>query len=592
MASPEQLEAIFRANHELMAQLQQQQQQAMQGLLSAFMNELQKGPKYNVLDDRRFRDIGCFGGTEDQWREWALKFRAAVKEGDPRVAEAMTWAETEDEEITVDEVKDHLGETTGEMMNTALYNRMVKALSGPALQIHQGVVGENGLEVWRVLSRRYNPMTPMRGLQLMLKVMVPGKIGKGEDVLTKINKWENWVNQLQRDYGEAVSDRMKIGILIHMFPPDLQDLILQHADRLKEYRLVKEKAVGLIDARSRLRDPHAMDVDQLWKADEWEDGHEEYEIAQMARDMRCFRCGGYGHRANDCGTPKGKGKGKDGKGQKGKGKGPGEGEKGKGKGGARPACSHCGKIGHGPNNCWTLHPEQAPWKQAHAVDFDAGENAQGEMGFDVGCIEVMGCTRRGRELRVEEYPPGLSLSSSFAALEAEGNEVEEHVVSLGALEIEYPIREVGALGETGKRARQEGLKPAGRGKITIDSGAAESVLPRGFVPGEPLVEGEGKRNGVKYVAANGGRMENMGEKRVRFRRSGNESVNAITVQVTDVGKPHRIREPHAGQGQHRCVHAPGRGLLRNQRCHGRAHPGEGGEGHLRAGCGVPRARRR
>ena len=81
------------------------------------------------------------------------------------------------------------------------------------------------------------------------------------------------------------------------------------------------------------------------------------------------------------------------------------------------------------------------------------------------------------------------------------------------------------------------LRSAGYGKITIDSGAAESVLPTDLVPNETLIEGDAKRRGVKYVAANGGKMENMGEKRVRFRRHGAAGVNSIMFQVTGVGKP-------------------------------------------------------
>ena len=84
---------------------------------------------------------------------------------------------------------------------------------------------------------------------------------------------------------------------------------------------------------------------------------------------------------------------------------------------------------------------------------------------------------------------------------------------------------------------KKALKTAGRGKITIDSGAAESVLPVDAVPNETLVEGEAKRRGVRYIAANGGKMDNLGEKKVRFRRDGSDAVNSITFQVTDVGKP-------------------------------------------------------
>ena len=81
------------------------------------------------------------------------------------------------------------------------------------------------------------------------------------------------------------------------------------------------------------------------------------------------------------------------------------------------------------------------------------------------------------------------------------------------------------------------LKSAGTGKGTIDSGAAESVMPRDMLSGEPLVEGEAKKTGVRYVAANSARMETYGEKKVRFKKEGLAGVNSMLFQVTDVGKP-------------------------------------------------------
>ena len=45
-----------------------------------------------------------------------------------------------------------------------------------------------------------------------------------------VNKWEGLVHVLERDYKENISDMMKIGILIHMMPKELQDSIFQDAD--------------------------------------------------------------------------------------------------------------------------------------------------------------------------------------------------------------------------------------------------------------------------------------------------------------------------------------------------------------------------
>ena len=88
---------------------------------------------------------------------------------------------------------------------------------------------------------------------------------------------------------------MKVGLLIHMMPDDLQDTILQHADRLREYRVVEEKAVNLVDARARLRDPNAIDFGYYGCHEEDEYGQEadETEVGALAEDMKCFRCGGF-----------------------------------------------------------------------------------------------------------------------------------------------------------------------------------------------------------------------------------------------------------------------------------------------------------
>ena len=132
------------------------------------------------LRERQFREISCFTGEESQWKEWELK-----------------WAVSETDEVTMDDAREQFGDA-GLLHSTTVYNRLITLLSGVALVIHQSVPAECGHEVWRLLHKRYIPMTPMRGIQLMLRVMNPGKVQKVQDMQTFINKYEN------------ISDRMKM----------------------------------------------------------------------------------------------------------------------------------------------------------------------------------------------------------------------------------------------------------------------------------------------------------------------------------------------------------------------------------------------
>eukprot|EP00969_Alexandrium_andersonii_P302731 13382000-Alexandrium_andersonii.AAC.1 len=59
------------------------------------------------------------------------------------------------------------------------------------------------------------------------------------------------------------------------------------------------------------------------------------------------------------------------------------------------------------------------------------------------------------------------------------------------------------------------LKPEFEGyakvQVAIDSGAAASVMPEKFLAGHRVVPGEACKRGTHYLAADGGRIPNLGE---------------------------------------------------------------------------------
>ena len=67
-----------------------------------------------------------------------------------------------------------------------------------------------------------------------VKVTMLSEIGKQRDVHGMVNKREGSARVLQRDYKETIKDMMMIGI--HMMLDELQ-----HAEKITQYKFVKEK---------------------------------------------------------------------------------------------------------------------------------------------------------------------------------------------------------------------------------------------------------------------------------------------------------------------------------------------------------------
>ena len=130
--------------------------------------------------------------------------------------------------------------------------------------------------------------------------------------LAQVSRWEGWVNMLKPDCGQEVAGTARVGLLILMDPDELQGTVLEHADRLRVDRQVKEKMVTLLDARGQLKDPNAMDIgfsdEEDWT---WETELGDSDVGAVGRSDHCNRCGGMEHIANECPTPKGKVKGKE-----------------------------------------------------------------------------------------------------------------------------------------------------------------------------------------------------------------------------------------------------------------------------------------
>ena len=77
-----------------------------------------------------------------------------------------------------------------------------------------------------------------------------------------IERCETKILALERDFNETLSERMKAGVLLNMMPGDLQNSLIQQADKLENFKMTKEKVVSIMEAKNALH-PDAMDTDNV-----------------------------------------------------------------------------------------------------------------------------------------------------------------------------------------------------------------------------------------------------------------------------------------------------------------------------------------
>ena len=368
-----------------------------------------------AIDTRgvRFRE---FDGNLTGWESWAHAFKCAVRAANPKALELMEEVEGMTVDAKDSEVIGEVLEDAGDVakMSGELYSVLSQYCSGEALTVVRSVSTFEGLWAWQKLHRKYSPRTMARAIRLMADVAGPRPVKELQDVETALSTWEEKTRRLEAEFGERLSDGMRIAIATSMLPHVIQDYVYTNIDENSRYTLMAEKVRSWVGNKvAMMQGPTPMDVGEV--GGDWghaEDEWPETDVQGVGASSQCHRCGGWGHFARDCATekgtyntkgkgqPKGKGKGKGEKGGKGGAGGKGGGQKG-GKGGAggkgyQGTCWTCGVVGHKSNEC------QA-WA-AQGVDLETTPGAEvAQVDADVGGIWMIGSVDAGTTS--EDHPP-------------------------------------------------------------------------------------------------------------------------------------------------------------------------------------------
>ena len=205
--------------------------------------------------------------------------------------------------------------------------------TGTSLKLVKGVAGNNGLEAYRQLCRRWHAGTRGRNLARLQAILQWNFGTSATETLDSLAAWESEIEEWEQLTGERMADSIKLCVLDSQAPKELSTYLRLHTQAEETFATVKRKIQDYLQA-----------IDQS--------GPVPMEVAFVGKKGK-----------------KGKGKQPKGGGKQNKGKdkqpqdknqhkahtGKGQGNPAQGKqssGNFQGYCGNCGKWGHPQRECW------------------------------------------------------------------------------------------------------------------------------------------------------------------------------------------------------------------------------------------------
>ena len=405
-----------------MAQMQQAQQASPATAPASSTGPT--GSRNTKIIDPRHLKFTTFDGTPSKYDDWAFSFKRAIRSANCEAYKLLTQVERETKEVNEDEMELEYCGLSMENTSAEMYDLLCQACTGDALSCIRAVDDMRGLTAWHKLYKKYNPKTMARAIRLVGAVTHPPRVKELKNVEAALDKWEEQLKVLKKDFGEVFSETVRVGIVTAMMPESVQEFVYSSLGTEVEYDTILAKIRALVSNKVAMASgPTPMEVDRVAvdaaaaAGAEHYEGEQEIDVVNMS--IQCHGCGGWGHYKSKCPTAwavlhdqqqaggtggyKGFGAGSKGLGKGGKGSGKGAGEpwagKGLGKGGKGGKgaflgnCFKCGETGHRKQDCTKVGAvdEEAPFAEAPTYHVESV--------WEIGTVDVEGGwrTQKGRK---------------------------------------------------------------------------------------------------------------------------------------------------------------------------------------------------
>ena len=237
-----------------------------------------------LLDTRTIGKAPTFIGEHKDWPERSFQFTVYMGSANPKSIEARRWAAMEVGKITAAAVV----KQSFEGHNPQLYLALALLCKGSAPVTVKNTDVNNGPEAWRGLHATYDSNNKGRQRVRMHYLLQPKRSESILQTSEAVERWECDVREYEQRFGKTLDEEVKIGVILALAPPQVQNHCNLNSHILNGYAQVRTMLFDYCRAQADTAacDAVPMDLSMLGKGCKGKKGKRRQERQRQRQRQR------------------------------------------------------------------------------------------------------------------------------------------------------------------------------------------------------------------------------------------------------------------------------------------------------------------